>query len=88
MCILWNLGIKDTLGLAYIQLVLFFVERFSSLRGSKCIVGILLEPEVMSFVERSIILCPYLGESTIRGSSLFCKIPSNSVICECSGTSN
>ena len=24
----------------------------------------------MSFVERSIVLCPYLGESTIRGSTL------------------
>ena len=27
-----------------------------------------LEPQVFSFVERFIILCPYLGESTIRGS--------------------
>ena len=43
---------------------LFFVER---LRGSKCIVGIILGPQVMSFVERFVILCPYLGESTIRG---------------------
>ena len=40
---------------------LFFVERLSSLRGSKCIVGIILGSQVASFVERCIILGPYLG---------------------------
>ena len=44
---------------------LVFVERFSSLEGSKIIVGIILGPQVVSFVDRFIILCPYLGESTI-----------------------
>ena len=29
-------------------------------------------PQVLSFVERFIILCPYLGESTIRGSTRYC----------------
>ena len=36
---------------------LFFVERLSSLGGSKCIVGITLGHQVMSFVERFTILC-------------------------------
>ena len=48
----------------------FFVERFSSLEGSKCIVGIILGPQVVSFVETFIILCPYLGESAIGGSTV------------------
>ena len=62
---------------------LFFVERFSSLEGSRCILGIILGPQVMSFVERFIILCPYLGEPAIRGStashtlSYTCKKPPN-----------
>ena len=47
---------------------LFFVERFSSSGDSNCIVGIILEPQVVPFVERFIILRPYLGESTIGGS--------------------
>ena len=46
---------------------LFFVERFSFLRVSKCTVGIILGPFVVSFVGRIIMLCPYLIESTIRG---------------------
>ena len=50
--------------------VLFFEERFSSLEGSKCIVGIILGPQVLSFVERFIILCPNLGESTIGGFTI------------------
>ena len=40
---------------------------FSYLGGSKCVVGIKLGPQVLSFVERFIILCPYLGESTMEG---------------------
>ena len=44
----------------------FFVERLSSLGGSKCIVGIILGLKVMSFVGR-LILCFYQGESTIAG---------------------
>ena len=44
---------------------LSFVEKFSSLGSSKCIVGIILGLYVMSFVERFIMQCPYLGESTI-----------------------
>ena len=47
-----------------------FVERFSSLRGSKCIVDIILGPQAVPFLERFIVLCPYLGESTIRGSTV------------------
>ena len=52
-----------------------FVERLSSLGGSKCILGIILGPQVVSFVERLIMQCPYLGESTIRGSTVLnlCK---------------
>ena len=46
---------------------LFFVERFSFLGGSKCIVGVILGLQVMSFVERFVILCPHSGESTIGG---------------------
>ena len=34
---------------------LLFVERFSSLEGSKCIVGIILRTQVVSFVERFIV---------------------------------
>ena len=49
---------------------LFFVERLSSLGGSKYIVQIILGPQAVSFVERFIILCPYLGESTVRGSTV------------------
>ena len=30
----------------------------------------ILGPQAVSFVERLILLCPYLGESTIRGSSV------------------
>ena len=41
---------------------LLFVERFCSLRGSKCIVGITLGQQVLSFVERFTILCPYLRD--------------------------
>ena len=50
---------------------LFFVERFSSLGGSKCTVGIILGPKVVLFVERLVILCPYLEESTIGGSTVY-----------------
>ena len=53
---------------------LLFVERLSSLGDSRCIVGIMLRPQVVSFVERFITLCPYLGESTIRGSTLLCTV--------------
>ena len=45
---------------------LFFVKRLFSLGGSKRIVGIVLGPYFVSFVERFVILCPYSGESTIR----------------------
>ena len=38
--------------------------------GLECIVVIILGPQVMSFVERFIILCPYLGEFTIGGSTV------------------
>ena len=31
----------------------------------------ILGPQVMSFVERVIILCPYLGESPIRGFAIY-----------------
>ena len=63
---------KDTLGDDDVHSAdLFFVERFSSLAGSKCIAGIILGPQVVSFVERFIILCPHLGESTIGGSTVF-----------------
>ena len=50
---------------------LFFVERFSYLGGSKYIVGIILVPQAVPFVERFIIPCPYLGESTIRGFTVY-----------------
>ena len=46
---------------------LFFIERLSSLGGSKCIAGTLLGSHVLSFVERFILLYPYLGESALRG---------------------
>ena len=36
---------------------LFFVQRLSSSGGSKYIVGIILEPQVVSFIERFITLC-------------------------------
>ena len=49
---------------------LFSVERFSSLGGCKCIAGIILRPSAMSFLERFIVLCPYLGETTIIGSTV------------------
>ena len=62
--LLWKLSIKVTLG------TLFSVKRFSSFEGSKCMVGIILGLSVVSFVERFIILCPYLGESTIGGSAV------------------
>ena len=52
---------KDTLG-SVDSADLSFVERFSSLGGSKCIVGIILGSSVVSFVERFVILCPYLEE--------------------------
>ena len=41
------------------------------MEGSKCIVGIILRPQIVSFVERFIILCPYLGESTTGGFTVF-----------------
>ena len=57
---------KDTLGLLY----LLFVRRLSSFGGSKCI-GTIRRiswgPQAVSFVERLIVLCPYLGESAIGG---------------------
>ena len=34
--------------------------------------GCILGPQVISFVERFIVLCPYLGKSTIRGSTADC----------------
>ena len=40
----------------------------SSLGSSKCMVGTILALQVVSFVERFIIPCPYLEESTIGGS--------------------
>ena len=43
---------------------LFFVERFTSLGGSKCTAGNIPGPQAVSFVERFIVLCPYLKEST------------------------
>ena len=46
--------------------VVSFVERLSSFGGSKCIRTI----GKQIFVERSIILCPYLGGSTIGGSTV------------------
>ena len=49
---------------------LSFVERLSSLGGSKCIVGIILGPYIMSFIERVIILYSHLEEPTIRGSTV------------------
>ena len=33
-------------------------------------VGIILNPYVVSFVERFVILCPYFGESTIGGPTV------------------
>ena len=68
-----DLLIRDTLG----QLHLCFVRRLSSLGGAKCLsitVKKCLGPHAMSFVERFIILCPYLGESTIRGSTALLRI--------------
>ena len=61
---------KGTLG----QLHLFFVRRVSSLGGAKCIKTIqriYFGLQAVSFVERFIVLCPYFGESTIRGSTVF-----------------
>ena len=51
--------------------------------GSKCIVEIIMGPQchVMSFVERFIILCPYMGESTIRGSTIV--LPLTSIVLTC-----
>ena len=52
-----------------------FVERLSSFGGSKCIrtiiVKSILGPRPVSFIERSIIPCPYLGGSTIVEISLY-----------------
>ena len=51
---------------------LLFVERFSSLGGSKYFTGIILGP-VSHVLCREVyyyILCPYLGESTIGGSTV------------------
>ena len=36
----------------------------------------------MSFVERSIILCPYLGGSTIRGSTVWEVLYDKATACE------
>ena len=64
--------------------VVSFVERLSSLRRFKmyydytCIGKQISCP--VSFIERSIILCPYLGGSTIRGSTVFIIIIA--IICE------
>ena len=55
----------------YIHLLLSFVERLSSFGGlespettGRSVAG----PQFLSFVEKVAILCPYIGESTIRGS--------------------
>ena len=66
----WNPPHKGHFGDNTNSADLSFVERFSSLRGSKYIAGIILEPWVVSFVERFIKLCPYSGESTIGGSTV------------------
>ena len=55
------------------SVVLFFVERLSSFGGSKCIrfyKETFFGARPVSFVERSIIICPYLGGSTIGGSTV------------------
>ena len=31
-------------------------------------------PQAVSFVERSIVLCPYLGESTMGGSTVLAEV--------------
>ena len=43
---------------------LFFVERFFSLGGSICIVGVILGLQVMSFVER-LLYCVLIWESPL-----------------------
>ena len=55
------------------SVVLSFIERLSSFRGSKCtktIAHAILGPQTVSFVERFIIQCPYFGGSTIGGSTV------------------
>ena len=58
--------------------VLFFIERLSSFRGSKCtkaIGHVILRPRTVSFVERFIIQCPYFGGSTTGGSTVYTMKP-------------
>ena len=52
------------------SVVLSFIERLSSFRGSKTIGHVILGPQTVSFVERVIIQCPYFRGSIIRGSTV------------------
>ena len=64
-----DLRITDTLG----QLYLLSARGFSPLRGSQCSRTVgrsYLEPQAVSLLERFIVLCSCLGESTIRGSTV------------------
>ena len=72
----WNLRERDTLGPIQIQVVCPLYRGCPLLRGSNRIILIGRDKFgdlVLSIVERYLIQCPFLGGSSLRGSTVYRK---------------